>query len=330
MRRNFESDPSGLTLNRPPVEYPFSLPGGHCIWPLLRTPRLNDALSKVNVLVEALEWIRRFRDRYVVIKLGGSALDDPESVYRCLSDVVFMEAVGMRPILVHGGGKAISRAMAEAGIEPRFVQGRRYTDEATLKIATRVLTEEICESLADQICTQGGRATPLHPGTQNVLIGAQLTLPDENGNPIDLGRVGAVTSINREILQAVCRSGAIPVIPSIALDADGVPLNVNADTAAAAIAKLMDAEKLVFLSDVPGIFLDRNDPASLVPHMTVERCRELIANGTISAGMVPKVEAALEALEVGVEKIHIIDARIPHSLLLEIYSDKGVGTEIVR
>lgn len=290
---------------------------------------MDDALSKVNVLVEALEWIRRFRDRYVVIKLGGSALDDPESVSRCLADVVFMEAVGMRPILVHGGGKAISRAMAGAGIEPRFVQGRRYTDDRTLEIATKVLTEDICESLADQICTQGGRAVPLHLGSQNVLVGERLTLPDEHGNPIDLGRVGAVTSIHREILQAVCRGGVIPVLPSIALDDEGRALNINADTAAAAIAKIMGAEKLVFLSDVPGIFLDRHDPSTLVPHLTIERCRELIADGTIAAGMVPKVEAALEALEVGVEKIHIIDARIPHSLLLEIYSDKGVGSEIV-
>jgi len=290
---------------------------------------VDDALSKVNVLVEALEWIRRFRDRYVVIKLGGSALDDPESVRRCLADVVFMEAVGMRPILVHGGGKAISRAMAKAGIQPHFVQGRRYTDQETLKIATRVLTEEICESLVDQLCTEGGRAISLHLRSQNVLNGCQLTLSDEQGNPIDLGRVGTVSSINSEILQAVCRGGVIPVIPSIALDAEGRPLNVNADTAAAAIAKLMGAEKLVFLSDVPGIFLDKDDPATLVPHMTVGHCRELIADGTIASGMVPKVEAALEALEVGVEKIHIIDARIPHSLLLEIYSDKGIGTEIV-
>ncbi len=290
---------------------------------------MNDAVSKVKVLVEALEWIRRFRDRYVVIKLGGSALDDPESVTRCLADVVFMEAVGMRPILVHGGGKAISRAMAESGIEPRFVQGRRYTDPETLKIATRVLTEEICESLVDELCTLGGRAVGLHVGTENVLIGEKLTLKDSDGNQIDLGRVGAVNSIRQEVLKAVCRGGVIPVIPSIALDQNGEGLNVNADTAAAAIAKLMGAEKLVFLSDVPGIFLDKNDPSTLVPHLTVQRCRELIADGTIATGMVPKVEAALEALDVGVEKIHIIDAKIPHSLLLEIYSDKGVGTEIV-
>lgn len=291
---------------------------------------MNDALSKVEVLVEALEWIRRFRDRYVVIKLGGSALDDPDSVHRCLADVVFMEAVGMRPILVHGGGKAISRAMAGAGIQPHFVQGRRYTDEQTLKIATRVLTEEICAGLVDEINTQGGRAIGLHLGTENVLLGERLTLPDEHGNPIDLGRVGVVTSLRRELLQAVCRGGVIPVLPSIALDDQGVPLNVNADTAAAAIAKLMDAEKLVFLSDVPGIFLDKDDPSTLVSHLTASRCRELIQDGTIATGMVPKVEAALEALNVGVEKIHIVDARIPHSLLLEIYSDRGIGTEIVR
>lgn len=291
---------------------------------------MDDALSKVRVLVEALEWIKRFRDRYVVIKLGGSSLDDPAAVQRCLADVVFMEAVGMRPIVVHGGGKSISRAMSEAGIEPRFVQGRRYTDPKTLEIAVKVLTQEICESLVDQINTQGGRAVGLHLHTDNVLIGRRLTLPDENGQPLDLGRVGAVTDVRREILQVACRSGAIPVLPSIALDDQGQPLNVNADTAAAAVAKLLGAEKLVFLSDVTGIYLDKNDPDTLVPHLTAKRCRELIADGTIATGMVPKVEAALEALDVGVEKIHIVDARIPHSLLLEIYSNRGVGTEIVR
>lgn len=291
---------------------------------------MDDALSKVRVLVEALEWIRRFRDRYIVIKLGGSALDDPAAVARCLADVVFMEAVGMRPIVVHGGGKAISRAMANAGIEPRFVQGRRYTDEATLEIAVRTLTDEICESLVDQINTQGGRAIGLHLNTENVLVGTRLTLADDRGQPVDLGRVGAVTDIRREVLQVACRSGAIPVLPSIALDDQGQPLNVNADTAAAAVAKLMGSEKLVFLSDVTGIYLDKNDPETLVSHLTAKRCRELIADGTIATGMVPKVEAALEALDVGVEKIHIVDARIPHSLLLEIYSNKGIGTEIVR
>ncbi|MDB4743574.1 acetylglutamate kinase [Planctomicrobium sp.] len=290
---------------------------------------MEDALSKVKVLVEALEWIRKFRDRYVVVKLGGSALDEPEAVRRCLADVVFMEAVGMRPILIHGGGKSISRGMADAGIEPRFVQGRRYTDEKTLDIATKVLTEDICDSLVDQIKTLGGRAVGFHLNTENVLIGKKLELQSDSGEPVDLGRVGYVTDIRQEFLQAACRGGVIPVLPSIALDADGNALNVNADTAAAAVAKLIDAEKLVFLSDVPGIYLDKDDPSTLVPHLTVRRCRELISDGTIATGMVPKVQAALEALEVGVGKIHIINAGIPHSLLLEIYSNKGVGTEIV-
>ncbi len=291
---------------------------------------VDDAIRKTRVLVEALGWIRQFRDRYVVIKLGGSALDDPESVRRCLNDVVFMEAVGMRPILIHGGGKAISRGMAESGIEPRFVQGRRYTDDATLGIVTRVLADEICEGLTDQIRTLGGNAVGLHFHSQNVLLGEQLKLKGTQGEDIDLGRVGYVNGINHDVLVAICRSRTIPVLPSVALDASGQPLNVNADTAAAAVARLLRAEKLMFLSDVPGIFLDRNDPQTLQSHLTIKRCRELIASGVIESGMVPKVEAALEALEAGVGKVHIVDARIPHSILLEIYSDTGIGTEIVK
>ena len=165
--------------------------------------------------------------------------------------------------------------------------------------------------------------------TQNVLIGERLTMKGEQGEEIDLGRVGHVTDINRELLAATCRAGAVPIIPSVALDVEGGRLNVNADTAAAAVARLLRAEKLVFISDVPGIFLDKNDPKTLQSNLNIPRVRELIASGVIAGGMVPKVEAALEALEAGVRKIHIVDARIPHSLLLEIYSDTGIGTEIV-
>lgn len=290
---------------------------------------MEHAIQKAKVLVEALNWIRQFRDRYVVVKLGGSALDEPDAVRSCLRDVIFMEAVGMRPILVHGGGKSINRAMEAAGIQPRFVQGRRYTDDESLEIVAQVLCEEVCESLVDEIRSQGGRAVGLSYRTQNVLIGEKLTLAGTGGEPIDLGRVGQVVDIHRDMLLAICRSGTIPVIPSIALDREFGKLNVNADTAAAALARLLKAEKLVFLSDVPGIFLNRKDPQTLLPHLKAERVRELIADGTIDAGMVPKVEAALEALEAGVRKIHIIDAAIPHSILLEVYSDTGVGTEIV-
>jgi acetylglutamate kinase len=220
--------------------------------------------------------------------------------------------------------------METAGIKPRFVQGRRYTDDETLEIVAKVLCEDVCESLVDEIRSQGGRAVGLSYRTQNVLIGEKLTLTGEGGEPIDLGRVGQVVDIHRDMLLAICRSGTIPVIPSIALDREFGKLNVNADTAAAAVARLLKAEKLVFLSDVPGIFMDRKDPMTLLPHLKAERVRELIADGTIDAGMVPKVEAALEALEAGVRKVHIIDAGIPHSILLEVYSDTGVGTEIVR
>lgn len=290
----------------------------------------NDAVRKADVLLEALNWIRRFRGRHVVIKLGGSVMEEQEAVRAFLTDVIFMEAVGMRPILVHGGGKAINAAMSEAGIEPRFVQGRRYTDDATLEIVAKVLAGDICQSLVDEIIRQGGDAVGLHYETINCLRGHQLMLPGSDGTPLDLGRVGEVTDIDRDLLLMTCREGRIPVLPSVALDEQGRKLNVNADTAAAAVARIIQAEKLVFLSDVPGIFLDRKDPSTLQSHLNAARCRELIRDGIIDAGMVPKVEAALEALEAGVGKVHIIDARIPHSVLLEIYSNQGIGTEIVR
>jgi acetylglutamate kinase len=294
---------------------------------------VDEAIRKARTLIEALGWIRRFRDRYVVIKLGGSALENPESVRSFLTDVIFLETVGMRPVVIHGGGKDISRAMEEAGIEPRWVQGRRYTDIDTLNIAARVLSRQISQGLVDQIdeiSDRKGAAVGLSFSTgKNVLIGEKLHLTDEGGEPIDLGFVGHVVDINREFLDATAEKGVIPIIPCIAVDRDGQRLNVNGDTAAAAVARLLQAEKLVFVSDVPGLLRDKDDPSSLISHINVAEARALIADGTISAGMIPKMEAALEALEAGVGKLHIVDGRMPHSLLLEIYSDRGVGTEIV-
>jgi acetylglutamate kinase len=220
--------------------------------------------------------------------------------------------------------------MEQAGIAPRFVQGRRYTDDGTLEIVSRVLADDICESLVEEIRALGGSAVALNFRSQNVLTGERTTLPGPDGAAIDLGRVGEVVSVNRDVLAATCRSGTIPVIPSIALDKKGGKLNVNADTAAAAVARFLRAEKLVFLSDVPGIFKDRKNPATLMSHLKSDDCRALIADGTIDAGMIPKVEASLDALNAGVKKVHIIDAGVPHSLLLEVYSNTGIGTEIVR
>ena len=291
---------------------------------------VDEAIRKANVLIEALGWIRRFRGGYVVVKLGGSALEEPDAVRSFLTDVIFMETVGMRPILVHGGGKAISRAMAAAGIERTFVQGRRYTDERTLEIVAQVLAGEICPALVAEIERQGGKARALSVLTENCLIGRRLAMTGPEGEALDLGRVGEVVDIDRDLIAQTCAEGTIPVIPSIARDRKGEKLNVNADTAAAAVARLLKAEKLVFLSDVPGIFADRDDTDSLISHLEAPRCRQLIAEGVIESGMVPKVEAALEALEAGVGKVHIVDGRMPHSVLLEIYSDRGIGTEIVH
>lgn len=293
---------------------------------------MDDAIRKAAVLVEALAYIRQFRDRYVVIKLGGSAFDEPEAVRKCLTDVLFMQTVGMRPIIVHGGGKAISRAMEASGIQPEFVHGRRKTTEAVLEIAKETLTG-LAESLADELNSQGGRAVALHPGTENVLLGHHILVDTPEG-PTDLGRVGEVVDLKRDTLVVSCRAGTIPVIPSIAVDlaaTAGKPqyLNVNADTAAASLARIMNVEKLAFLSDVPGILKDRDDPGSRISHVTRAECRALIEDGTIAAGMIPKVEASLEALDAGVRKVHMVDASMPHSLLVEIFSTTGVGTEIV-
>jgi acetylglutamate kinase len=289
----------------------------------------GDPIRKADVLIEAMGWIRRFRDRLVVIKLGGSALEDPETVSHLLTDVIFLETVGIKLVLIHGGGKAINAAMKNSHLEPRFVHGRRYTDLATLDIVARVLAGEICADLVRQIRERGGQAVGLNYLTQNVLMAEKLLLKDDHGQPLDLGYVGDVIDIDRELLLKTCRSGAIPVIPSIALDKNGQKYNVNADTAAAAVARILDAEKLIFLSDVSGIYRDRTNPDTLVSHLTESQCRALIADGTIDSGMVPKVEAALDALKAQVKKVHIVDGRMPHSLLVEIFSDKGIGTEIV-
>jgi acetylglutamate kinase len=295
-------------------------------------PMVQDAIEKADLLIEAMGWIRRFRDKITVIKLGGSVMEDEEALRHLLVDVVFMETVGMRPIVVHGGGAAISRAMDEAGLEPRFIQGRRYTDDATLKIVDRVLAGEINESIAAHIEEFGGRAMPLNflgETNNNVLFGERLTLAGDDGKPIDLGHVGRVTRVDRDTIENLCYAGQVPVIPSMCEGEAGERLNVNADTAATAVAQALGAEKLVFLSDVNGVRRDKDDPGSLIHSLNAEKARRLIADGAIEAGMIPKVEACLDTLQKGVRKIHIIDGRIRHSLMLEIYTNEGIGTEIV-
>jgi acetylglutamate kinase len=291
---------------------------------------LEEAIQKADVLIEALGWIRRFRDKITVIKLGGSVMENENALRHLLIDVVFMETVGMRPVLVHGGGAAINRAMADAGIEPRFIQGRRYTDAATRDIVERVLAYETNEFISRRIEELGGRAQPLNFRTTNVLWGERLALDDDQGRPIDLGYVGRVTRVDRTTIDNLCYAGQVPVIPSMCLADDGTKLNVNADTAAMAVAQALGAEKFMFLSDVNGVRRDKNDPTTLIHSLTANDARQLIKTGAIDSGMIPKIEACLETLDRGVGKIHIIDGRLRHSLLLEIYTNTGVGTEIVR
>jgi len=291
---------------------------------------LQEAIAKADTLIEALGWIRRFRDKVTVIKLGGSVMEDYTALGHVLIDIVFMETVGMRPVVVHGGGAAISRAMAEAGIEPRFVMGRRYTDNATLAIVERVLAGDTNRRLTQLIEHFGGRAMNLSFATTNVLHGEPIELVDNQGKPVDLGHVGRVTRVNRSVIDNLCYAGQVPVIPSMCVDETGQKLNVNADTAATAVAQALGAEKLVFLSDVNGVRREKDDADSLIHSLTASQARDLIAGGAVESGMIPKVEACLETLNRGVRKIHIIDGRLRHSLLLEIYTTKGVGTQIIQ
>jgi len=292
---------------------------------------LEEAIQKADVLIEALGWIRRFRDKITVIKLGGSVLEHENALRHVLLDIVFMETVGMRPVVVHGGGAAIDRAMDAAGLVPRKIKGRRYTDDATLKIVEQVLAYETNESLAAKIEELGGRAMPLNFRTTNVLFGQRFTLSGEGGEAIDLGHVGQVTRVDRTTIENLCYAGQVPIIPSMALDpATGGKLNVNADTAATAVAQALGAEKLMYMSDVNGVRRDKHDAASIIHSLTDREARELIRTGVIDAGMIPKVEACLDTLERGVRKVHIIDGRLRHSLLLEIYTTSGVGTELIK
>ncbi len=287
---------------------------------------VEEAIGKADTLIEAMAWIRRFRGKTTVIKLGGSVLEDEEHLLHILIDVIFMETVGMRPVIVHGGGKAINRALAEAGVEPHFIHGRRVTDEATLAVVKRVLAGDVNQFLTEEIERLGGRAMNLSFHTTNVLFGEKLHL--ESGD--DLGFVGHVTRVDRGVIESLSYTDQVPVIPSMCEGPDGQYYNVNADTAAMAVAQALGAEKLVFLSDVNGVRRDKDDPETIVHSLSSAEATQLIEEGIIDSGMIPKVQACLETLGRGVGKVHIIDGRLRHSLLLEIYTTAGVGTEIHR
>jgi acetylglutamate kinase len=290
---------------------------------------LKTAIEKADTLIEALGWIRRFRDKTTVIKIGGSVLSDEDALHHLLLDIHFMETVGMRPVIIHGGGARISKAMESSGIEPNFIQGRRFTDDATLEIVERVLSQETNQQLADDFEKIGGRAMTLNFESTPVLYGERLQLKDEGGSKIDLGHVGSVTKIERMVIDNLCYAGQTPFIPSMCLTEQGEKLNVNADTAAVTLATQLNADKLIFLSDVPGVLREPQVPESLISSLTKEEALALIDDGTISGGMIPKVQACVDAINGGVKKVHILDGRLRHGLLLEIYTSNGTGTVIL-
>jgi acetylglutamate kinase len=291
--------------------------------------QMDAAIGKASALIEALSYVQRFHNKVVVVKVGGSIMDDEVALTNLLIDIVFMNYVGMQPVLVHGGGKAINEAMEKSGLKPQMVQGRRYTDEHTLNIAEHVLCNQINRFIVNFIQSQGCEAMGLHSLTSNVLFAEKTFLAGPDGRRIDLGFVGDVKSVNARLLQLLVQADSIPCIATIARDAVGQRLNVNADTAAGAVAAAMKADKFVVVSDTHGIRSDPNDPNSLVNHLTIAQIDEMIKSGAIGSGMLPKVEACKQAIQAGVAKTHIIDGRIPHALLLEIYTEAGIGTEIV-
>jgi len=288
-----------------------------------------DSTDKAKALIEALPYLQAFRGKTFLIKMGGAAMEDPALVAMVMRDIVFLEVAGINPIVVHGGGKAITAAMAAAGLEARFVGGFRVTTDEAIEIVARVLSEEINPGLVRMIREFGGKAVGI--AGNEVFLGEKIHGADAQGQRVDLGNVGEVVGCRLAHLDAALAAGIMPVISPLAAElTNGHSLNINADLAAAALAKELRVAKLVYLSDVPGLLADPADPASLIQSVTCAEAAALIADGTISGGMIPKIRSAVDALGAGVRKVHFVDGRQPHALLLEIFTDGGIGTEVVR
>lgn len=290
---------------------------------------MQDLIAKANTLLEALPYIQRFSGATFVVKYGGSFMDSPDPTVRngVARDIVFLEAVEINPVVVHGGGKAITRAMEKAGLKPNFIQGLRATDEATVNIVDQVLSREINPEVVAAIKAWGGAARGF-AGTE-IFTCCKTLVTAPNGQQIDLGYVGEVTKVNTGPLLECIAQGITPVISPTACGEDGQIYNCNADVAAAKVAQALSARRLVFMSDVPGLLENPNKPDSVISRLRSTRVGELKAAGVIDRGMIPKVDSAVAALQSGVEKVSFVDGRAPHSVLLEIFTDEGVGTEVV-
>lgn len=292
-------------------------------------PTLQSPINKASVLLEALPYLQEFRGATFLIKVGGSAMDDPKRVRRLMRDIVFLEVVGVNPVLVHGGGKAISKAMSAAGLEATFVNGLRITTDEAMDLVERTLSNEINPGLVSMLEDNGGRVVGV--AGRDVLRGERLSTQTADGEQVQLGRVGHVVDFDLAKIEAAIAAERVPVISPIALEeSTGLSLNVNADLAAAALAGRLQAAKLVYLSDVLGVMRDPSDETTLIPTIHTAEVGDLVADGVLSGGMIPKVESAVDALSKGVGKVHMVDGRVAHSVLLEIFTREGVGTEIVQ
>ncbi len=292
---------------------------------------MQDLISKAATLLEALPYIQKFSGATFVVKYGGSFMDSPDAEIRTgvARDIVFLEAVEINPVVVHGGGKAITRAMEKSGLKADFIQGQRVTDEATVKIVDDVLSREINPDVVATINSLGGQAKGFS-GTE-IFTCKKMFLDDKDkpGAKIDIGYVGEVIAVNTAPLLECIAKGITPVISPTARGEDGKIYNCNADVAAAQAAIALKARRLVFMSDVPGLMRDPKDPATLIAHLQTGEVPALKAAGIVDKGMIPKVDSAVAAIKSGVEKVSFVDGRVPHSVLLEIFTDKGNGTEIV-
>lgn len=290
---------------------------------------LQEYIDKAAVLIEALPYLQAFRGRIAVVKYGGSTMGPDGEFDTVLKDLVFMELVGMNPVVVHGGGPAINRRLAERGVETRRVNGLRVTDEATMKVVEDTLFGEVNAGIVEAINALEGRAVGVSAKESGVMHVRRHLAPTADG-PVDIGFVGDVEHIDAAPLLDLIGKGMIPVVAPIGSGPDGQSYNVNADTAAGEVAAALHAEKLVFLTDVKGILRDPVDADSLLSTLHVNEVDELIGSGVIHGGMIPKVEACVKAVKSGVRKTHIVDGGLPHSMLLEFFTDAGIGTQIVQ
>lgn len=292
-------------------------------------------MRDVNILVEALPYIKKFHNKKILIKYGGHAMIDDEAMSSTARDTVLLKYVGMDPIVVHGGGPEISRSMDKLGKEPKFIKGLRVTDEETMEIIKMVLVGKISTNIVSQISYHDGKGIGVSGKDSRLILASKKPahkVTDELGNEeeIDLGLVGEVNGVNKDLLEMFVKNDYIPVVSPVGIAEDGASLNLNADTVAGEIASAVDAEKLIILTDVPGVLRDPNDPDSLIQKIRIDEVPELIKEGIITGGMIPKIETCVKAIENGVQSCHIIDGRKKHSLLLEIFTKNGIGTMIFK